>query len=118
MIITLNFKPNFFKGLLSFSKVKINHKLESKIARAYDKNPNSTIMTENAVHLAIQYVLPRNSAWPKGSALFYEKLNPDVFLLVSGFNISQSQNLLTRSRSKNWTLEVQNFPKLKFFDWD
>ena len=35
------------------------------------------------------------------------------------FNISQIQNLLTRSRSKNWTLEVQKFPKfkfLKFFD--
>ena len=36
------------------------------------------------------------------------------------FNISQIQNLPTRSRSKNWTLKVQNFPKLKFskfFNW-
>ena len=31
------------------------------------------------------------------------------------FNISQIQNLPTRSRSKNWTLEVQKIPKLKFF---
>ncbi len=43
-------------------------------------------MTENAIHLPIQHVLPRNSARPKGSALFYEKLNPDVSLLVSGCN--------------------------------
>ena len=41
-------------------------------------------MTESAVHLAIQHVLPRNSARPKGSALFYKKLNPDISLLVSG----------------------------------
>ena len=31
------------------------------------------------------------------------------------FNISQIQNLPTRSRSKNWTLEVQKIPKFKFF---
>ena len=76
MIITyLKFQTKFFKGLGSFSKVKINHKLKSKIAKTYTKNHNSTIMTENAVHLAIQHVLPRNSARPKSSALFYEKLN-------------------------------------------
>ena len=40
-------------------------------------------MTENAVHLAIQHVLLENSAWPKLSFLFYEKLNTYVSLLVS-----------------------------------
>ena len=78
MIITLNLKPNFFKGLGSFSKVKIDHKLKTKIAKPYTKNHNLTIMTENAVHLAIKHVLPRNSARPKSSALFYERLNTYV----------------------------------------
>ena len=62
----------------------MNHKLKSKIAKTYNKNQNSSILTESAVHLVIQHELPRNSARPKGSALFYEKLNPDVSLLVSG----------------------------------
>ena len=54
------------------------------------------------------------------------KFSPQIaiFLKISsqlGFdlksNISQIQNLLTRSRSKNWTLEVQNFQKLNFFQF-
>ena len=47
------------------------------------KNHNLTIMTEHAVHLAIKHVLPRNSARPKISALFYEKLNTYVSPSVS-----------------------------------
>ena len=61
---------------------------------------------------------------PNLGALHKTKLAPQIaiFLKLASqlgfdpkFNISQIQNLLTRSRSKNWTLEVQKFPKFRFF---
>ena len=61
---------------------------------------------------------------PNLGALHKTKFSPQIaiFIKISSqlgfnlkFNISQIQNDPTRSRSKNWTLEVQNFPKLKFF---
>ena len=35
MIITYDLKPTFLKDLGSFSKVNINHKLKSEIAKTY-----------------------------------------------------------------------------------
>ena len=48
-------------------------------------------MTENAVQLAIKHFLPRTSARPKSSALFYEKLATYVSPIVS-----DASQLLTR----------------------
>ena len=48
-------------------------------------------MTENAVQLAIKHVLPRNSARPKSSALFYEKRTTYVSPSVSGIYIYFSE---------------------------
>ena len=51
-------------------------------------------MTENAVNLAIQYVLPKKPARPRFSFLFHEKLIPSVSLLVSGSKLEAMANWL------------------------
>ena len=66
---------------------------------------------------------------PNLGALHKIKLAPQIaiFLKLASqvgfdpkFNISQIQNIQTLFRPKNWTLEVQKFPKFnffQFFDW-
>ena len=67
-------------------------------------------MTENAVNLAIQYVLPNKSARPRFSFVFHEKLIPRVSLLVSAvklWKMSADQGITI------WTYRLQKLPKPK-----